>query len=100
MCVFVAVSKLCDGVVGAAMAERLELAGCARWRQRNEKWADELVGQARGGVHIMACASGDRRRVSPTRRTFYETVITVANLNSDSVIHHPTDRRCLTVISS
>jgi len=48
------VSKLCDGAVGVAMAERLDLACCARWRRRNEKWADELVGQARGGVHIVA----------------------------------------------
>ena len=52
--VFAATSELGDVEVGAAMAERLELAGCARWRQRNEKWADELVGQARGGVHIVA----------------------------------------------
>ena len=37
----------------AAMAERLELACCARWRRRNEKWYDELVGQACGGVHIV-----------------------------------------------
>ena len=36
------------------MAQWLELAGCARWKRRNEKWADELVGQARGGVHIVA----------------------------------------------
>jgi len=78
--VFAAVSKLCDGAVGAAMAERPELACCARWRRRNEKWADELVGQARGVFtswpatpgwpRRVACASGDRRRVSPTRRTF------------------------------
>ena len=46
--------ELGDDEVGAAMAEPLELAGYARWRRRNEKWADELVGQARGGVHIMA----------------------------------------------
>ena len=92
------------------MAERLELACCARWRRRNEKWYDELVGQACGGVHIVtgrartpaACGSVVSRPAmgGATRRTFSETVITVANLNSDSVIHHPTDRRCLTVISS
>ena len=57
MCVFAAVSKLCDGAVGAAMAERLELAGCAWWRQRNEKWADELVWQAHEGVHIVASSA-------------------------------------------
>jgi len=61
--VFVAVRELGDGEVGAAMAERLELAGCARWRRRNEKWADELVGQARGGVHIVASSA----RASTTR---------------------------------
>ena len=49
--------ELGDGEVGAAMAERLELACCAWWRRRNEKWADELVGQARGGVHIMASSA-------------------------------------------
>ena len=37
-----------------AKLEQLELFGYARWRRRNEKWADELVGQARGGVHIVA----------------------------------------------
>ena len=57
MHVFAAMSKLCDGAVGAAMAERLELAGCARWRRRNLKWADELVGQARRGVHIVASSA-------------------------------------------
>jgi len=51
------VRELGDGEVGAAMAERLELAGCARWRRRNEKWADELVGQVRGGVHIVASSA-------------------------------------------
>jgi len=55
--VFAAASELGDDEVGAAMAERLELAGCARWRQRNEKWADELVGQARGRVHVVACSA-------------------------------------------
>ena len=54
---FAAVRELGDGEVGAAMAERLELAGCTRWRRRNEKWADELVGQARGGVHIVASSA-------------------------------------------
>ena len=49
--------ELGDDEVGAAMAERLELTGYARWRRRNEKWADELVGQARGGVHIMASSA-------------------------------------------
>ena len=52
--VFAAASELGDDEVGAAMAERLELAGRARWRRRNEKWADELVGQGHGGVHIVA----------------------------------------------
>ena len=54
MRVFAAVSKLCDGAVGAAMVERLELACCVRWRRRNENWSDEQVGQACGGVHIVA----------------------------------------------
>ena len=49
--------ELGDGEVGATMAEQLELAGCARWKRRNEKWADELVGQARGGVHIVASSA-------------------------------------------
>ena len=57
MRVFVAGRELSDGEVGAAMAQWLELAGCARWKRRNEKWADELVGQARGGVHIVASSA-------------------------------------------
>jgi len=83
VCVFVAVSKLCDGVVGAAMAERLELACCAWWRRRNEKWDGEQVRQARGGVHIVAgrartpvaCGSALRRPATggATRPLFSET---------------------------
>jgi len=34
-----------------------ELACCARWRRRNENWSDEQVGQARGGVHIVASSA-------------------------------------------
>ena len=80
-------SKLCDGAVGAAMVERLELACYAQWRRRNEKWADELVGQARGSVHIVAslarvsAAHGRAIRWPATgvttRRLFSESVNTV-----------------------
>ena len=59
-----AVSKLYDGVVGAAMAERLELACCARWRRRNEKWADELVGQAREVFTSWPAMPGRPRRMA------------------------------------
>ena len=43
-------------------------------------------------------ATGDE--CHPCVGHFLKTVSTVASLNSDLVIHHPTDRRCLTVISS
>ena len=78
-----AVSKLYDGAVGSAMAERLSLLA-ARWKATGVeklKWRVHQVGgrefkswpAAPGWPWHVACASGDRRRVAPRGIHFLKT---------------------------
>ena len=55
--VFAAASELGDGVACLAMAERLSSLAARGGGDANEKMDCEPVGQARGGVHVVASSA-------------------------------------------